>query len=610
MTLIGEVNFAGRSILYISKSLILNNLSESALTLKTCLMKKPKMKLLTFCSTLFLLLGGCSFENPTVQADAITAEKPSASKLFINGKIYTVNEKQAWAEAVLVENGVIKFVGSNAEAKKAAAKNVETIDLQGRMMLPGIHDVHAHPLEAMSDFAGTCELDSEETDAENFIDELVKCRDKQLATNWVLGSGHSDFTLLDAERPPVEILDEAIPDRPAVMMEETSHSIWVNSKALALAKIDKNTPNPQGGVIVKDKKTGKPTGILFDAAGDMVMDSAWLPTKEIKDLNYRGLLKSLKEMNKFGITSVCEGRTYWKREFQDAWLQAEKENKLTVRTILGLWAYPLMNDDEQIAKLKTLYRNNPNDLVRISQIKVYDDGILINSTAAMLEPYKKTLGEIPSKNGWNYFTEQRLAKYVAALEPVGFDFHIHAIGDRGVREALNAVEKSQTAKGRHRLTHLEIVNPNDFNRFKKSNITADIQVAGDFTKPQNWKENEFLIGDRTKNFIPLKSLFDAGARITLSSDWDVSGLNPFVGMQNALTRKPQNLPDLQTVIKAYTLNGAYTMRQETTVGSIEVGKQADLIVIDQNLFEIPVNQISKTKVLQTFLKGEKVYQAS
>jgi hypothetical protein len=153
------------------------------------------------------------------------------------------------------------------------------------------------------------------------------------------------------------------------------------------------------------------------------------------------------------------------------------------------------------------------------------------------------------------------------------------------------------------------VNPNDFSRFKKSNITADIQVAGDFTNPKNWKENEFLIGERTKNFIPLKSLFDAGARITLSSDWDVSGLNPFVGMQNALTRKPQNLPDLQTVIKAYTLNAAYTMRQETAVGSIEVGKQADLIVIDQNLFEIPVEQISKTKVLQTFLRGEKVYQA-
>lgn len=559
-----------------------------------------------FLSTI-LLFSGCSIEDSMLRYDATAAEKPSKSKLFVNGKIYTVNEKQAWAEAVLVENGAIKFVGSNDEAKKLAVKGVETIDLKGKMMMPGIHDVHTHPLEAMSPFAGTCELDSQESDAEKYIDELVECQDEQKATNWVLGSGHSVSTLLDAERSPVEILDEAIPDRPAVIMEETSHSIWVNSKALELAEIDKNTPNPQGGVIVKDKKTGKPTGILFDAAGDLIMDLAWLPTKEIKDLNYQGLLASLKEMNKNGITSVCEGRTYWKREFQDAWLRAEKENKLTVRAVLGLWAYPQENDATQIAKIKSLYRNNPNDLVRISQIKIYSDGILINSTAAMLEPYKKTLGEIPSKTGLNYFTQERIAKYVAELEKTGFDFHIHAIGDRGVREALNAVEKSQTEKGRHRLTHLEVVNPQDFSRFQKSNITADMQVAGDFTKPENWRENEFLIGDRTKNFVPLKSLFDAKARITLSSDWDVSGLNPFVGMQNALTRKPQNLADLKDVIKAYTITPAYTMRQENLVGSIEVGKHADLIVIDQNLFEIPVNQINKTKVLQTYLRGEKVF---
>jgi hypothetical protein len=555
----------------------------------------------------FFLLVGCSCS--TVTSEAVDPQKPAKTTLYTNGKIYTVNEKQPWAEAVLVENGVIKFVGANEDAKKAAPKTAEVIDLKGKMMLPGLHDVHAHPLEAMSTFAGTCELDSQEEDAENFIDELKECQDKQLATNWVLGSGHSVFTLLEAQRPPVEILDEAVPDRPAIIMEETSHSIWVNSKALALAKIDRNTPNPQGGVIVKDKKTGKPTGVLFDAAGDMVMDLAWLPTKKIKELNYQGLLAALREMNRYGITSVCEGRTYWKREFQDAWLRAEKEGKLTARAVLGLWAYPLLDDGEQIARLKSLYRNNPNDLVRVSQIKVYADGILINSTAALLEPYKKTLGEIPSKNGLNYFTQDRLAKYISALEPAGFDFHIHAIGDRGAREALNAIEKAQKGAGRHRLTHLEVVNPTDFARFKQLNVTADLQVAGDFAKPQNWRENEPLIGDRTKNFIPLKSLSKAGARITLSSDWDVSGLNPFVGMQNALTRAPQNLPDLKSVIAAYTITPAYTMRQEKLVGSIEAGKQADLIVIDQDLFAAPPGQIGKTKVLQTYLRGERVYQA-
>ena len=533
---------------------------------------------------------------------------PEPRKLFLNGKIYTVNEKQEWAEAVYVDkDGVIKFVGTNEEAQKASSPDAEVINLKGKMMMPGIHDVHQHPLEASSPFAGTCELDSDEDDAENFIEILEECKNEQLATNWVLGAGHSVFTLLESERPPIEILDEAIPDKPALMMEETSHSIWVNSKALALAKIDQDTPNPQGGVIVKDKETGKPTGILFDSAGDLIMDLVWLPTKEIKDLNYDGLLESIKELNKNGITSVVEGRTYWKREFHDAWLRAEKENKLTVRAVLGLWAYPHEDDEKQIAKIKSLYRKSDDSLVQISQVKVYSDGILINSTAAMLAPYKQTLGEIPSKNGLNYFTEDRIAKYIAELEPAGFDFNIHAIGDRATTESLNAIEKAQKGKGRHRLTHVEFVTAGDLKRFKELNVIADAQVAGEFTKTQNWKENEFLIGDRAQNLIPLRSLHDAGAKITLSSDWDVSYLNPFIGMQNALERTPQNLPSLKTVIEAYTINAAYVMRQEEKTGSIEVGKQADVIVLDQNLFDVSTDKISKTKVLMTFLAGQKVF---
>ena len=305
---------------------------------------------------------------------------------------------------------------------------------------------------------------------------------------------------------------------------------------------------------------------------------------------------------------MCEARTYWKRDFQAAWLRAEQEKTLTVRAILALWAYPSMSDTEQLSAIKALYRNNPNDLLRISQLKLYNDGILINSTAAMLEPYLEKLGNIPSNNGLNYFTEERITKYIAELEPIGFDFHIHAIGDRGIRESINAIEAVQGSNARHRLTHLEVVSPNDYPRFKALNITADMQVAGDFSNPDHWKENEFLIGDRTNNFIPLKSLHEAEARITLSSDWDVSTLNPFVGMQNALTRAPQNLPDLATVIKAYTLNPAYVMRQETKVGSIEVAKEADLIVLDRNLFAIPTESISQTQVLMTFLRGEIVYE--
>jgi hypothetical protein len=539
---------------------------------------------------------------------ACVAQTEASEIILYNAVIYTVNPEQPWAEAIYVRDGMIEFIGATEEALELASDEAELIDLNGKMVMPGIHDVHMHPLEAMSPFSGTCLLDSSVEDAEDYISELKQCAPEQIATDWVLGFGHSVFTLLETTRHPKEILDEAIPDKPVAIMEETSHSLWINSKAMEIVGITKNTPNPPGGVIVKDAKTGEPTGLLFDSAGDAIMDLAWAPTEEILELNYEGLLEALELLNENGITSVCEARTYWKRNFQDAWLKAEHEGTLSVRAILDLWAYPGMDDDEQIKALKTLYQNDPDSLLRISQIKVYDDGILINSTAAMLEPYLETLGEIPSNNGINYFSEERLTRYIRELEPVGFDFHIHAIGDRGVREALNAIEQGQQGQGRHRLTHLEIVNPADYPRFKQLNVIADMQVAGDFAQPSHWHENDFLIGERAEPLIPLKDLFEAGAKITLSSDWDVSDLNPFIGMQNALTRKPQHLTRLEDVIAAYTINGAYTMRQEDKVGSLEVGKHADLIVLNQNLFEIPVNRINKTKVLMTFLAGELVYE--
>jgi predicted amidohydrolase YtcJ len=532
----------------------------------------------------------------------------TSSKLFSNGKIYTGNSQQEWAEAFYIENGVIKYIGDKSDTEKLISADTVQVDLGGKMVMAGIQDVHMHPLEAESLFASTCLLSNTEIDAEKFIAVLKACANEQLASDWVLGAGHSVFTLLEAQRLPIEILDEAIPDQPVVIMEETSHSVWVNSKALALAGIDRNTPNPIGGVIVKDKITGKPTGLLFDSAGDLIMNLVWLPTAEIKQLNYEGLLVALKKINSFGITSVAEGRTYWKRDFQAAWQQAESENKLTVRANLNLWAYPNDDDDSQIATLKSLYQNDFDSLLKISQIKLYSDGILINTTAAMLDDYIETLGEIPAKNGLNYFSESRIKRYINELDPIGFDFHIHAIGDRGVTESINAIAAAQSGKRRHRITHLEVVDSADYTRFKYYNISADMQVAGEFTQPEYWDENRALIGDRANNLIPLKSLYDAGARITLSSDWDVSSLNPFVGMQNALSRSPQNVPNLKAVIKAYTLNAAYVLNQEDKTGSLEVGKYADFIQLDRNIFDIPTSSLSKTKVLKTYLNGELVYQ--
>ena len=249
---------------------------------------------------------------------------------------------------------------------------------------------------------------------------------------------------------------------------------------------------------------------------------------------------------------------------------------------------------------------------------MYADGISINTTAAMHQPYALDLGYgLPTPNfGLSYFNPVRLTRLVTELDTAGFRINIHAIGDRGITESLNAIEQAQlairgkTPQKRHLLTHVEFSAPRDFARFRLLNVTADIQVAGRWTMPGHHSEFEtsLLGAERMNRQMPLASLHSAGARITLSSDWDVSDLNPFAGMQHALTRGVQSLPTLHDVIKAYTLNAAYALAQDDKVGSLKVGKIADLTIVDRNLFAIPTEDIGGTQVLYTLVDGDVVYQ--
>ena len=561
-------------------------------------MKKTLALMLAFTLSALLAFFSCAGDDPAPTNGEI---------VFYNGKIYTVNPAKPWADAIYVKDGVIQYVGSNDEAKNMASKDAEQIDLEGGFMMPGIHDVHIHPLEAASENFKFI-LDDSETDPENYADEVAKADKANPGSGWLLGWGHLLETVLDATRDPKLILDEVAPNRPVGIMEQTSHSLWCNSKALELLGFNANSPNPTGGIIMKGAN-GQPNGILIDNAGELLMQLALAPTAQSMDNDYKGLVEfALPELAKHGITSISEARTFWKRNQQDTWKKIEADGKLTCRVSLGLWAYPAENDADQIAAIKALYSNNPNNLLRINQIKVYADGIIHNTTAAMHNNYLVDYFGLATNNGLNYFTQSRLAQYIGALEGTGFDFHIHALGNRGIHESLNAIQQSGTSKGRHRLTHVEYVAPADYGRFAQLNVTADAQVVGDFTQPAHWHDNDYLVGPAlANNIIPLKSLKAANARITLSSDWDVSDLSPFVGLENAVTRTPQEI-SLEEAVKAYTLNAAYVMRQEGTVGSIEVGKEADLIVLDKNLFTVPVNQISDTKVDLTYLKGKLVYE--
>ncbi|MEM9819640.1 MAG: amidohydrolase [Bacteroidota bacterium] len=543
----------------------------------------------------------CKNENP------MPPFQQSKEIVFFNGRIYTLNPKQTWAEAMWIKEGMIQWVGDSKTTLSRAGESAERIDLEGAMVMPGIHDVHLHPLEAATDNFQFI-LDDQVEDPERYAGDIAKAAQQNSGNGWLLGWGHWIDVPLEATRLPKSIIDDVVPNRPVAIMEQTSHSIWCNSKALELMGIDDQTEDPPGGIIMREAD-GQANGLLIDNAGNLLLDLALAPTAKRASNDYHGLVEfALPELAKNGITSICDARTYWKREHHLTWQHLADENRLTARVILGLWAYPSEEDISQIAALKALYTNDENSLLRINQIKLYSDGIIHNTTCAMHGDYRIDYFELPTNNGLNYFSQERIGNYIQALEATGFDFHIHAIGNRGVHESLNAIEAAGTSAGRHRLTHVEYVDPEDYPRFAQLNVTADAQVAGDFTQPAHWHDNDYLIGSTlNQNIIPLKSLFDANARITLSSDWDVSELNPFVGLQNAVTRAPQAL-SLSEAIKAYTINAAYTMRHENKVGSLEVGKAADFIVLDRNLFEIPVNQIGQTKVLETYLQGELIYQ--
>jgi predicted amidohydrolase YtcJ len=425
------------------------------------------------------------------------------------------------------------------------------------------------------------------------------------------------FDLLKSGQLPIDILDEAISDRPVAMLEQSSHSLWINSAAWEKAKaeygFDENNPKVPGGLIHLNE--GKFTGILFENAGNMVLDIAFARSETMEELTYNGLLSALKTLAQNGITSIADARTYWwKRGHLDIWKRAERENQLTARTVLGLWAYPhYSNDDDQIKQLKSqlYHHNDPTSLLRVSQVKVYSDGIVGNGTAALLEPYyDDRLGITSDNKGLNYFDKKRLTHYVTELEKVGFDMHIHTIGDRAVREALDAIEAAQKANGksdrRHRLTHLELIHKDDRHRFKELGVIADFQLANEFTEPKKAEAENFeAIGERALDMFPVKNVYDTGANIILSSDWDVSQPSPFLGIERAV--KLGKLPNLKAAIEAYTINAAFLMRQEKLTGSIKKNKSADLIVLDQDLFKVPVEKIDETKVLLTLLGGKVVY---
>ncbi len=538
-------------------------------------------------------------------AGSLAGVAEARTTLLHNAKIYTVNSAQPWASALVIdEDGSIVAIGSDEDVAEYVDDETEQIDLDGRLVLPGFQDTHAHVLDASSEAQAGCEL-SPEDDVPQWLHALKTCA-ADAEGEWLLGSGFGLHALLEAKQSPRALLDGIISERPVAIMEETSHAYWLNSKALELADIDTKTPNPVGGIILRDEQ-GEATGVLLDNAGDLALDKALPPSKALQDVYYQAVLAGQDELAKNGITSVADARVFWRRGHLEAWQKAAGKDQLKARTVLDLWAYPQLDDDEQLAALKAMYDAGSDDsLLRVTQIKFYVDGIIHNTTARLQKPYGQSLPGVAPK-GLYYFSPERLERYVRVLSKSGFDMHIHAIGDQAVSDALDAIGATG-GQGRHRITHVELVDNADVPRFKQLNVIADFQPSPYFT-PSFLKDNVPSIGERAYKMLPMRQLYESGARVTLSSDWDVNPLSPLGIMQNALSLGERSLPNLAAAVKAYTLDAAYTLRQEQSTGSLEVGKQADLLVLDKNIFDLPSKQIGKAKVLWTLLGGEEIYRS-
>lgn len=537
--------------------------------------------------------------------------KKSRDLALINGKIYTVDAELPWTEAILFENGKIVELGSNEIVLKRKNTSTPVIDLKGKMVLPGFHDSHAHILEG-GYALGLCNLNNLKTINE-YKEKLKECKKTQADKKWITGFGWK-LSLFPNGNATREILDSVISDKPVGLVCNDGHSYWVNSKALEIANITKDTPDPKDGRIERDVN-GLPTGTLRDGAMELIRPFAFDPS--VLDA-MKGLEDGIERANQFGITSFIDARTIVADKYDLLYRLVNFLGRLNARVTLALYLDP-KKETSQLEELISKFDDTIENRVKADQIKIFMDGVTEAKTAALLSPYENE----KSNRGILTFAPEVLDLYVKELADAGFQMHIHAIGDRAVREGLNSLEKikmiSNEKKLRHHLVHLYLISEQDIPRFKELNITANIQPY--WASNASWNESNLMNLGKSRYFsmFPFKTLINSETRLAVGSDWPVDILNPLEEIQVAITRRdigqdkkdyPLNEKealDLKTMIEAYTINGAYLQRRESITGSLKKGKYADLVVLDQNLFEISPYEIHRVKVMATILEGEFVY---
>jgi hypothetical protein len=545
------------------------------------------------------------------------AREPYADLVLLHGKIHTEDSKRSVAQALALNSNTIVAVGTDQEIGALIGPGTRTIDLGGRVVLPGIIDAHTHPAESAQEYA-KCSLGDRPIAPEEVKTSVAACLqghpgDKK-AWFEVVQVDPSELTLTRKD------LDSMLPDRPMILIGSDGHTAWANSAALQAAHISASTKDPLAGRIERDA-AGNPTGTLRDAAADIAMHAK--PTPGLAFQAAR-LHMAFDAMRATGITSVQDAAVddhdmqLYKRLYDTHQLNMRVRGSFTLTNLHE----PADTVVGRAVKFRAKWAIDP-EFLRADAVKIFADGVIEypSQTAALLEPYLDAEGHPTANRGPSYFTQRNLNRIVAAADAAGLTVHIHAIGDRAVRSALDAFAYSRQHDGpsdnRDQIAHLQLIDPADFPRFKALGVIANLQLF--------WVEHDdyidkgtvpYIGAERSRYLYAARSLRDAGAIIAGGSDWSVSTFNAFEAMEHAVTRAraagenpllPEQSISIQDAVDAYTIHAAYALKQERETGSLEPGKHGDFIILDRDIFEIDPFDLHRTLVLATYLDGREVY---
>jgi hypothetical protein len=514
------------------------------------------------------------------------------------------------ATAIAIRGGRIAYVGGDERVARSIGPGTRVIELEGRLVLPGFHDTHVHPVTGGIEL-GECDLNEAE-DRAAVLAMVRECARQAPLGAWIRGGGWQ-LPLFPGANPGRLLLDSLVGDRPAYLSAADGHSAWVSSAALAAAGVTRATPDPPNGRIERDAR-GEPSGTLRESA--MALVSRVLPEYTAEDY-VAGLRRGLAMANRFGITSLHEASA--DERILEAYATLERAGELTARVIASL-RVDLDAGAGEVERLAALRERYTARLLRPVAAKIFADGVIEARTAALLAPYVGAPGDSGTLN----LSPDHFRRLARSLDSAGFKVHVHAIGDRAIREAFDALQHARQRNGRfrrrHILSHIQLFHPEDIPRFASLGVVASFQPLWAYADQYITELTEPVLGaERSRWLYPIASVVRTGAVVAAGSDWSVSSMNPLLAIQVAMTRRPPDttvgpawIPeervDLATMVAAYTINGAIASDDSAETGSLAVGKAADLIVLDRDLFALPPHETHRARVLLTMLEGRIVHE--